>query len=175
MVINCSVGIRLIIELDGIEFILLEKPIKNLYIRIKSDGKVYVSVPKNISQEVLNKTLQRYVPWVKKKSIQLESASVNDEYTLETGETHYVWGNPYHLVLHNHQPQNSAQIIGDELHLLMKGDSGYGDRVKTLDGLYRSELNAIIPHRIAYWESVMGVKATEWRLKKMKTRWLLLV
>lgn len=42
---------------------------------------------------------------------------------------------------------------------------------KITERWYRDQLKAVIPAILERWETRIGVKAKEWRIKKMKTRW----
>jgi predicted metal-dependent hydrolase len=40
-----------------------------------------------------------------------------------------------------------------------------------LDEWYRTELKKVVPHVIEKWEQKIGVKSTEYGIKKMRTKW----
>jgi len=42
---------------------------------------------------------------------------------------------------------------------------------KALDKQQRESLTAQIPGLLAQWEPILGVKAAQWRIRRMKTRW----
>lgn len=159
------------IVLEDVEFVLHKKRIKNLYIRIKPDGKAYVSVPKRLTQAELNKALMIHLPWAKAQLAKLQIIVDKEANQFQTGETHYLWGKPYTLEIKLTHQKPMVQCQEDKLILLIKDNFSTEQREKLLEDYYRAELNAVIPELIQHWENTMGVKASEWRLKKMKTRW----
>ncbi|MBM4429504.1 MAG: M48 family metallopeptidase, partial [Chloroflexi bacterium] len=44
-------------------------------------------------------------------------------------------------------------------------------RQRVLDEWYRERLRELVPPLLARWESTLGVRSAEWRIRKMKTRW----
>lgn len=157
--------------LEDIEFVLDVKSIKNLYIRVKKDGKAYVSVPKKLSQKQLEIILLSHLPWVKAQLIKLSSLPIKPELEYQSDETHSLWGKPYPLLLETNHKKVEALIRDDHIVVQSNGDLTLEQKVKLLDSFYRTEIQKIMPALIFQWEETMQVQSSEWRLKKMKTRW----
>ena len=51
------------------------------------------------------------------------------------------------------------------------GCSGTEKRERVLLEWYRQQLKEAIPPLIAKWEAIIGVEISDWRVKKMKTKW----
>lgn len=160
-----------ILIIDDIEFVLHIKPIKNLYIRVKKDGKAHVSVPKRLTKAQLQTALMSHLAWVKTQQGKIDALPMVEPKNYEANETHYLWGKPYTLAIETGY-KNANAIVHDE-HIILQTpeDASREYKEKLLDTLYREELNQRIPNMIAQWENRMQVQASEWRLKKMKTRW----
>ena len=89
-----------------------------------------------------------------------------------TGESHYVQGRRYRLDVVEHDgPSSICQPNNTTLQLRVRPGTDRGKREAVLHRWYRQRLHEQIPELIALWEPVLGVKVTEWRIKKMKTRW----
>lgn len=159
------------IMIEEIEFVLITKPIKNLYIRVKKDGKAHVSVPKHLSQKHLHAVLSSYLPWVKAQLLKLSTLPEAQVVSYITGETHYLWGKPYILQWEKQHKRAQAILQEDKIILQSKDELSMAERMKLLDQLYRSEIESIMPALITQWENRMQVQSSQWRLKKMKTRW----
>ena len=157
--------------IENIEFILDVKAIKNLYIRVKKDGKAYVSVPKRLSQTQIQMTLLSHLPWVKAQLAKLSFLPIQPELEYQSGETHSLWGKAYPLLLETNHKKAQAIVQDDQIILQSSGDLTLEQKVKLLDNLYRAEIQKIMPALISQWEETMQVQSSEWRLKKMKTRW----
>lgn len=157
--------------IEDIEFVLMLKAIKNLYIRVKKDGKAYVSVPKRLSQAQIQATLVGHLPWVKAQLAKLSSLPMVPEFQYQSGEIHSLWGKSYSLLLETHHRKAQATIQDDCIILQSHGDLTIEQKIKLLDDFYRTEIQKIMPNLISQWESKIQVQSSEWRLKKMKTRW----
>lgn len=157
--------------IEDIEFVLDVKSIKNLYIRVKKDGKAYVSVPKRLSQTQIQMTLLSHLPWVKAQLAKLSSLPIQPELEYQSGEIHSLWGKAYPLLLETNHKKAEAFMRDGQIILQSNGDLAIEQKVKLLDNLYRTEIQKIMPALILQWEETMQVQSSEWRLKKMKTRW----
>lgn len=157
--------------IEDIEFILMLKPIKNLYIRVKKDGKAYVSVPKRLSQAQLQMTLLSHLPWVKAQLAKLSSLPIAAALQYQSGEVHRLWGKSFILQLSTDHSKANVVVQGDHIILQSNGDLALEQKIKVLDSFYRTEIQKVMPEMILQWEEKMHVQSSEWRLKKMKTRW----
>ena len=157
--------------IEDIEFVLDVKAIKNLYIRVKKDGKAYVSVPKRLSQQQIQITLMSHLPWVKAQLTKLSVLPIVPALQYQSGEIHSLWGKSYSLLLETDHKKAQAIVQDEQIILQSNGDLTIEQKIKLLDSLYRTEIQKIMPEMIAQWEEKMQVQSSEWRLKKMKTRW----
>ncbi|KZS23037.1 SprT family zinc-dependent metalloprotease [Wohlfahrtiimonas chitiniclastica] len=73
--------------MTNIDWVVIKKPIKHLYIRIQRDGQVCVSAPEHLSQAALEAALLHHEPWVVKKLAAFDAAKTTDGV--------YLWGQPY--------------------------------------------------------------------------------
>ncbi len=160
-----------LIIIENIEFVLIKKPIKNLYIRVKKDGKAYVSLPQRLTAKQLNEALAIHLPWVKAQLEKLSKIDDKESYNFQTGETHYLWGKSYSLLLEANHRKTEAIIRDDQIIMQSYGELTIEQKIKLLDHLYRTEIQKILPELISQWEEKMQVQSSECRLKKMKTRW----
>ena len=157
--------------IEDIEFVLDVKAIKNLYIRVKKDGKAYVSVPKRLSQSQIQITLMSHLPWVKAQLTKLSGLPIVPALQYQSGEIHSLWGKSYSLLLETDHKKAQAIVQDDHIILQSNGDLTIEQKIKLLDSLYRTEIQKVMPEMIVQWEEKMQVQSSEWRLKKMKTRW----
>lgn len=157
--------------IEDIEFVLDVKAIKNLYIRVKKDGKAYVSVPKRLSQQQIQITLMSHLPWVKAQLTKLSVLPIVPALQYQSGEIHSLWGKSYSLLLETDHKKAQAIVQDEQIILQSNGDLTIEQKIKLLDSLYRTEIQKVMPEMIVQWEEKMQVQSSEWRLKKMKTRW----
>lgn len=160
-----------LVIIEEIEFILSIKSIKNLYIRVKKDGKAYVSIPKKLTKAQVQSTLLAHLPWVKAQKDKLSALPEIKENLYESGEIYHLWGKAYFLQIEDSHKGSQAIMRNDHIILQANADTTIEQRIKLLDNLYREELNLVIPQLMKKWEERIQVKVSQWRLKKMKTRW----
>lgn len=88
-----------------------------------------------------------------------------------SGESHYFFGSRYILeVVESDMPGVSLK---GKSKILLSAPAGWGKerREALITEWYRRKLKTIVPDVISKWEERMGVKSSDWRVKKMKTKW----
>ncbi|MHB1199289.1 MAG: M48 family metallopeptidase [Polaromonas sp.] len=72
-------------------------------------------------------------------------------------------------------PRNNHFAIAEEvtvsLDLFVRPGASAGQREAVLLRWYRDQLKALIPPLLDKWQPVIGVQASHWGIRKMKTRW----
>lgn len=166
------------LEINGLTFELERKRIKNLYLKVlPPEGRLHVSAPARMPIEAVIDFLILKQDWIRKQQEKLqnrlEAAPVqNPEY--RSGEEVYLWGRRFVLEVRYHQRKNEAYCISTGILLHVKkgeGESKPKERYSVLKQLYREELEAKLPDLFSRWEEVIGVKAKEWNLRDMTSRW----
>lgn len=89
-----------------------------------------------------------------------------------SGETHYVEGRRYRLdvVEANSRPEIKVRR-NNILELQVRPGTKRDKREAILYRWYRGQLQENIPSLVEKWEEALGVELSEWRIRKMKTRW----
>jgi predicted metal-dependent hydrolase len=89
------------------------------------------------------------------------------------GESHYYLGNRYRLrVIICDSARPGVHIRNKtRLELSVPSSADASARRDVLAKWYRSELKALLEPLVQKWEKRLGVKASEWGVKKMKTKW----
>ncbi|MCD6238984.1 MAG: M48 family metallopeptidase [Thermotogae bacterium] len=161
-----------IIRVNDIDAQVFRKNIKNFYLRVlPPDGRVRVSVPKRVSDEAIRLFIIKKYHWIKKhiKVFQEQEKPTKREYV--SGESHYFKGKRYVLKI-NHANRPKIEIKNKKYicfyvpkHYTVQQRQNYYE--KWLRNELRKELEVLVPK----WEKIIGVKANQVRIKKMKTRW----
>ena len=160
------------IIVDGIPISVTKKPIKNMYIRIvPPDGGVRLTAPYSMSDEDICSFAVSRLSWIRKHQKHFGEQTRQPERQYITGESYYVWGKRYELDVRC--SEKGARVYPEEGKLvltIMEGSTS-GQREAVLNEWMRGEIKAVIPEMLEKCENIVGVRAQEWRVKNMRTRW----
>jgi len=161
-------------KINDIEVSVIKKKIKNLYIRIQPpEAKVVVSVPLHTTQKTIVKFLEEHWEWiVEHRENVLSKKEVKKEVKRYlSGEIHYLWGQPYELLVERSMKKTLTEIRKDKIYMRVTAHSTEEERRKQLDKWYREKIEETLPEVISYYEKIVGKHAKEWKFRRMKTRW----
>ena len=144
-------------ELDGISYdvVIEKKNNKNLYIRVKEDGKIYVTcnylTTKNMILKVLNentKALQKMVKRIEKQN--------------EKSNKFFYLGNSYDIIIRE-----------DTKKVLIADDGIYTKDINMLEKWKKEEIIRIFDERYVYVFNHFkeNIKSPILKIRNMKTRW----
>ncbi len=159
--------------IEELEVELHRKPVKNVNVRIvPPKGIVKVSAPKHIPEKSIHDFLNSKMDWMR-KAIQKVKAqeSLKQEINYEDQSVHYLLGKPLKLELREASRGSQVSLKGDVLEVICKPNPSPLLISKLLENFYKKEMTKVVPALIAKYEPQMGVKVTEWRTRKAKTRW----
>jgi len=161
------------IELHGVTVHLLRKKIKNRYIRIKPpEGEIMVSVPWHTPDQQIVSFLEEHWSWIQEKREEIFSQeSGKEELQYVTGETHFLWGEPYELYVERSLKKPLTEIRREQIYMRVPAHSTVEERRKQLDSFYKQEMWKRLPDLIERYERIVDRHARDWRFRRMKTRW----
>ena len=159
--------------MDDIEVEVHRKRIRHLYLRVgPPDGRLRVSAPLRIGDDSIRQVVAKRMPWVRRQQERQRRRERVSERSCVSGERHYVEGISRSLNVTTHEGPPYICLLGDStLEMRVRPGTGRDERADLLDAWYRERLKSVIPRLIGAWEPFMGVTVTEWRIRKMKTRW----
>ena len=83
---------------ERIVFFVQRKKIKNIILRVKSDKKVILSMPKKMKIEIAKEFVKKKVDWIKKQQNYYETfAEKKENITFENGDIVYLLGKQYKM------------------------------------------------------------------------------
>ncbi|HAA53399.1 MAG TPA: metal-dependent hydrolase [Myxococcales bacterium] len=161
------------IRVREIDIAIVRKPIKNLHLGVyPPSGGVRVAVPLAISDEAVRLAVIDKLGWIKRQREKFTNQSRQTLREMVSGETHYVEGCRYRLdVLESDQRPSIKRRRNQILELSVKPGTSSDKRESILYEWYRELLKERVPPLIEKWEAALGVELSEWRIRKMKTRW----
>ncbi|HHU07923.1 MAG TPA: M48 family metallopeptidase, partial [Clostridiaceae bacterium] len=103
-------------NIEGLEITVVRKRIKNLYLRVlPPDGSISISAPRNVSDKAIQQFVQRKLPWIREKQQQIRTRKRSKPYQLVAGETHYILGQAYRLVIVEKGSRYRIDLRSDEI------------------------------------------------------------
>lgn len=152
---------------------VVKKDIKNLHLSVHPpDGRVRIASPLKVDDETIRLFAISKLGWIKKKQAKFQAQPRQTPREYVSGESHYYKGDRYllNVIYHSSPPK---VVIRNKTHidLYVREGSTPQQREKVLTEWYRQQLKSELPHLIARWQQIVGVKIDDWGVKKMKTRW----
>ncbi|MBN2332431.1 MAG: M48 family metallopeptidase [Deltaproteobacteria bacterium] len=163
---------RAFIEVSGIPIEVVRKKVKHLHLAVYPiEGRVRLTVPLRVSDAAVRLAVTAKLDWIKRKQAEFAERPRPLPHKMAAGEHHYFFGQPYRLNLIEHHGQGRVQVNGNVLDLYVHPGADQLQCEQVLDRWYRQQLKERIPDLLVQWEPVVGVRAADWGVKKMKTRW----
>ena len=161
------------IKINDIMIEVTRKSIKNLNLKISfSDGKIRLSVPTKMSYQDIQKAILPKIDWINKHQKTFKKQKKPKEKKFLTGESHFFLGKPYILYIENTNTKPHISLKGKEnIHLAIHKVSSKIEKERVILDWYRKEMKKILHRLTKKWEKRIGVKASFYGIKKMKTRW----
>lgn len=151
---------------------VVRKKIKNLYLSVKRQGGVRLSAPHRINDEMIRLFILAKLPWIQKCKDKISRFSANSTLEYISGENHYYQGCHYILNIVPSVGINQAvKRDSKTIDLYVSRSNKVTTRKKILTNWYRDELKQQIILLTGKWEKMIGVHATEYSVKQMKTKW----
>jgi len=162
-----------ILQIASIEIDIVRKDIKNMHLAVyPPHGRVRLAVPQNTDVEVLRLFAISKLGWIKKhvKNFKEQARETKRDYV--SGESHFFQGRRYILDVEEHDGFSKVQINSTKkINLKVPKGASVEDKARIMKEWYRKQLKIQILPLMEKWEKVVGVKANDWSVKQMKTKW----
>lgn len=161
------------IAIANLEIDVIRKNIKNMHLAVyPPTGRIRLSAPQRTDAEVVRLFAISKLAWIKKhvKNFKEQPRETKRQYV--TGESHYFLGNRFLLKVVEHNSYSKVDLSGvKHIQLKVKSGTSTEERGSIMKEWYRKELKKIVPDLIEKWEKIIGVKANDWGIKHMRTKW----
>lgn len=161
---------------NEVYYYLNKKKIRNINIRIKPDGNVYLSCPLKMKPEEAEKFLIQKYDWIVKQQNRLEKYSAEKEnYEFKNGGKPYFMGKLYTLNIFPNK-SNNVELLDDSINIFIK--EKYIENIDYIQKYYEKWLkeqafevykNLVIKYQNQMSKYVKSFPQIE--VKKLKTRW----
>ena len=161
------------IRVSGLQVDVVCKEIKNLHLGVyPPDGRVRVAAPLATSAEAIRLAVIDKLAWVHRQQARFAAQPRQSSREMVNGESHYFLGRRYLLRLDEHDGAGRVELRGIRmLDLFARTGSTSEQRKAVLLRWYRSQLRAELQPLVEKWQRKLGVTLTDWRIKRMRTRW----
>lgn len=167
-----------LMHISGFEIELTRKRVRNINLRVRRDGSLALSIPKNMPLAHAERFIEERTTWIKKyQSRALERAS--EPILWKTGDTISLWGERLTLSL---SPDAESTKEGATLHdkvLELHIRADYADdselsrthRAALIDAFLTTEMQNALHALLPLCEARVGKSASAIRLRRMVSRW----
>lgn len=161
------------LDIGGVPVTIQKKiTLKNWYIRIiPPDGEVLVKVPPDANMDTVRLFVLRKMPDIRKIQGKMLAQVRQSKREYVSGESYYIWGKPYQLLVIYHEGRSHIDKMGKKLILTVPPGTSEVAKKKRILNWYRKEIKRVMVGVIARCEKRMGIHASDYRIKNMHTRW----
>lgn len=159
------------IQVKDIQIEIHRKNIKNIYLRVlPPDGQVRVSAPKSVPDDYIRNFVLKKYNWIKKHVSSFQEYNLKRVKEYVSGESHYFKGKKYKLkIIYSDKPM--IEIKNDYIYFYVPSHYTCEQRQNYYEKWLKKELKKELEILVPKWEKIIGVKANEIRIRKMKTKW----
>lgn len=158
--------------LDDIEVTVNFKKVKYLRMKVNpNDGRVLISAPYFLKMNQVRAFAESKKDWIKQAHEKYKKQTTLNSISMEYGSTVPFLGKNFCLKFIENKGRSSVYFSNGEIQMVVKPKESDDNKRKLLEKWYRKELKSIADKLLTKWEPVIGIKISELRIKKMKTRW----
>lgn len=160
-------------EIRGLSIEVVRKDIKNLHVGVyPPNGRVRVAAPLRLKDDALRLAVISRLGWIHRKRTEFVNQDRESEREFVTGESHYLAGRRYLLRVIEEDSRPSVRVATNKrIELRVRRGTDRTRRAVVLHQWYHAQLREQLPQLLAKWEAKAGVKVSEVRVRRMKTRW----
>jgi len=160
------------LKLGDITVDVVFKDIKNVHLSVHPPtGRVHISAPSRMSIDTIRVFAISKLGWIKQQQRKLQGQDRETPREYLDRESHYVWGKRYLLTVSESNQAPSVELKHSQMHLRLRPGTDERRRHALVEGWYRDQLKNALPHLIAKWEPLLGVKVERFFVQRMKTKW----
>jgi predicted metal-dependent hydrolase len=161
------------ILVSGMRVDVVRKDIKNVHLAVYPPrGRVRIAAPRRLSEDAIRMAVVTRLGWIKRQQRAYEGQDRQSEREVVSGESHFVEGRRYRLRVTEQDTPAAVRVRSSKsLELVVRPGTTREARAAVLDRWYRARLRGHAAELIAKWQEIMGVEATAWGVRKMRTRW----
>lgn len=160
-------------SIGSLELSVVRKEIKNLHISVlPPDGKVRVSAPLHLTDEVIRAAVIARMSWIRKQQRDFKAQPRQSDREMVSGESHFLWGKKYRLEAIVRTGKHEIQKQGmAKLRLYISPNTKTENKQLVINEWYRGLLKEQLNPLLKKWQAKLDVKASFVGIRRMKTKW----
>ena len=167
-----------VLNLHGLKIKLWFKLVKNITLRIKEDGSIFLTAPVGMSISEVQQFLESKEQWLRQKLQLVLQAQQKQEKKYSMGELPFdgqhvwLWGRrlPACFVLSG-KKHGTYEVQADSVCFYYRSELSEEARCAFVEFCYKQEVLYKGAQLMAVWAKKMGVRPTGLKVHCMKTRW----
>ncbi len=160
------------LQLGNITIDVEKKDIKNIHLSVyPPNGTVRIAAPESMELDTIRVFAINKLKWIKKQRATFKKQVRETPREYIEKESHYFQGERYLLNLIEQNAKPKVILKHKTMELYMRPNTTIAKRKSILDEWYRAEMKKIIPSLLEKWEKKIGVKADDFGIKLMRTKW----
>ena len=148
---------------------ITRKKIKNIILKVTSDGRVLISAPTRVPQSYLKEFIKTKENWIVKKLEEVKNRK-KKEINYESGEEIRYLGKKYYLEVINSYTEKIV-IQDEKIYIYCLENSTVEDRERIFKNWVKIELGVLLKDLTYKIGKMIGYLPNEIRIRDMKTRW----
>lgn len=160
------------IDVGSVTAIVVFKKVKNLRMTIRPPlGEVLISAPTRMTLAPIRDFVESRIDWIKHHQAEIRSRKYPKPIQYESGDSIFVWGQAYSLVVLPQKGKPRVELTDSELLLNIRPSSTTLQKEKAIQAWIKELFVEAIDSLMQEWEPKMNVKAQSFSIRQMKTRW----
>ncbi len=152
---------------------VVRKDIKNIHLAVYPPaGRVRMAVPSSINEDAIRLFAVSKLGWIKRQQRKFQGQERISPREYKGRESHYYQGNRYLLNVIEAEARPKIVLRSKTyIDLYVRPETPVAKRHEIMNEWYRQQLRQLIPELIEKWENKINVTVSDWRIKRMKTKW----
>jgi predicted metal-dependent hydrolase len=149
---------------------VIKKDVKHINLKVKPNGEVILSVPKDTTDNDIEYVLRKRADWIAKKKayFELHKIKISKEYV--SGENFCYLGKNYRLKVIESNKE-CVKLQRGYLQLFVKDKQDTKRKKELLDSWYKQRAKIYFEKIISQYQPIIKQDIKSLKIRKMKTRW----
>ena len=161
-----------VLNLHGLKIKLQFKLVKNITLRIKETGDIFLTAPVGMSLSEVQQFLESREQWLRQKLQQKQAPKYSMGELPFDGQHVWLWGKrlPAHFLLRG-KTHGTYEVQADAVNFYYRSELSEKARCAFVEFFYKQKVSGRGEQLLQAWEKKMGVHHTGLKVHRMKTRW----